>query len=474
MYQDFREFIDEVERIGELKRIDGADLDLEIGAITEVAAASPSCPMLLFDKIKGYAPGYRVVTNLLHTAKRYALAVGLRADLPGVASVKAWKERISSLGYLPPREVREGPIKENVISGKDVDVFKFPAPKWHELDPGRYFGTGAITISRDPDGGWVDCGVFRLQVHDHSTLGIYISTGRHLSVIAEKYWSKGENCPVVVCTGTDPSIFVAAGYPGISFGVSEYDFAGWLRGESVDVIRGELTGLPIPATAEIALEGEIPPPEVESMVEGPFGEATGYYASGAMRRPIIRVKCIMHRDNPILHGAPPMKPLPGTYHFGIHYRAAAIWSELEKADISGVSGVWWYGYGIIVISMKQLHPGESRRAALVAAGSRQSDLARFVVVVDEDIDPSNTGELLWAMSTRCEPSESIEIVRGRTVDGIDARISPEDRACGNLTQSQALIDACRPYHWRKTFPPVNEVSPALKAKTIEKWGHVIS
>lgn len=473
MYRDLREFINDVERTGELKRIDGADPNLEIGAITEVAAESPSCPMLLFDRIRGYSPGYRIVTNLLHTPKRYALAAGLPPDLKGVESVKAWKDKIRNIGYVPPTEVKEGPIKENVLFEKDVDMNIFPSPKWHEFDPGAYFGTGAITITRDPDSGWVDCGIFRLQAHDRSTLGIYVSTGRHLNVIREKYWSKGKICPVVVCTGVDPSLFVAASLSGVPFGVSEFDVAGWLRGKSVEVIRGELTGLPIPATAEIALEGEMPPLNVESRVEGPFGEATGYYASGAMERAIIRVKRVMHRNEPILHGAPPLKPLRGMYHFGIHYRGAGLWSELEKADISGVRGVWEYGLGLMVISMKQLHPGEAKRAAFVAASSREADLSRFIVVVDEDVDPSNIDEVMWAMSSRCEPAESIEIVRGRTVDGIDARIAPDERKRGNLTMTQALIDACRPYHWKDSFPRVNEVSAELKAKTIEKWGNKI-
>ena len=213
MYQDLRQFIDDVERIGELKKVQGASCDLEMGAITEVAAGSPLCPMLLFDHIKGYPPGYRILTNLLHTPKRLALTVGLSPELKGVAFVKAWKEKLLKLGSLPPLEIRDGQIKQN-ITVKDIDLFKFPSPKWHELDPGKYFGTGALTITRDPDNGWVDCGIFRLQLHDRSTLGIYISPGRHLKVIAEKYWSRGKSCPVAVCTGVDPILFLASCYPG--------------------------------------------------------------------------------------------------------------------------------------------------------------------------------------------------------------------------------------------------------------------
>lgn len=471
MYQDLREFIQDVEGKGELRRIDHADFDLEIGAITEVAAESSSCPMLLFDDIKGYPKGYRIVTNLLHTAKRLAPVVGLPDDLGNVAFVKAWKEKLRKVDYIPTTEVDDGPVKENIIE-KDIDILKFPVPKWHELDPGRYFGTGAITITRDPDNGYVDCGVFRIVVHDGATLGIFISTARHLKLIAEKYWSQGKGCPVVVCTGTDPCLFLSAAYAGVPYGVSELSFAGWLRGESVKVVRGSLTDLPIPSTAEIALEGEIPPPEVESMMEGPFGEATGYYASVPAKRPVIRIKRIMHRQDPILHGAPPMKPFPGMYHFGINWRGAALWSELERADINGVQGVWQHS-GCTVISLRQLHPGESKRAAFVAAGSRNLDLSRVVVVVDEDIDPSNLTEVMWAISTRCEASEDLDIVRGRTVDDIDPRVPIGERKQGNLTMSQMLIDACRPYHWKDEFPKVNEVTPGLKEEIREKWGDAL-
>lgn len=183
----------------------------------------------------------------------------------------------------------------------------------------------------------------------------------------------------------------------------------------------------MPATAEIVLEGDIPPLEVESRVEGPFGEATGYYGSGARVEPVIRVKRIMYRDNPILHGAPPMKPLPGLMHFAVNERAAIIGRDLERTDIPGIAGVWQHGPHFTVISLKQEFPGQAKQAVLIAAGSRVTELSRPIVVVDEDIDPSNISEVIWAISTRCEPAESIDIIRGRHISGIDPRVKPEDR-----------------------------------------------
>lgn len=474
MYQDLREFIDDVQKLAELRNIDRADPHLEIGAITEVAASSSLCPMLLFDNITGYPPGYRIVTNLLHTPRRLVLALGLPLDLRGMPLVKAWKEKLLSLGQIASVEVAGGPVKENVISGEDVDIFALPIPKYHELDGGRYLGTGAVIIVRDPDDGWVNLGVYRLQVHDRSTLGLFAVANRHGRLIWQKYWSRGESCPAAVCTGMDPTLFLAAALPGVGYGISEYDVAGWLRGQPVQVIRGELTNLPVPATAEIVLEGEIPPLEVESRVEGPFGEATGYYGSGARVEPVIRVKRIMHRNNPILHGAPPMKPLPGLSHFAVNWRAAMIWRDLERADIPGIAGVWQHGLHFTAISLKQEFPGQPMQAALVAAGSRAAELSRFIVVLDDDVDPSNISEVIWAMSSRCEAAESIDIIRNRHVSGIDPRVRPEERERNNITMSQVLIDACRPYSWKDTFPPVNEASAELKAKVAKKWGHLFA
>lgn len=142
VYQDLREFINDVEKLDELMNIDGADPHLEIGAITEVGAGSSLCPMLLFDNIKGYPPGYRIVTNLLHTPQRLALALGLPLDLRGLPFIRAWKDILLKLGQLAPVEVSSSPVKKNITSGNDLDIFALPVPKYHELDGGRYLGAG--------------------------------------------------------------------------------------------------------------------------------------------------------------------------------------------------------------------------------------------------------------------------------------------------------------------------------------------
>ena len=214
----------------------------------------------------------------------------------------------------------------------------FPTPHWHELDGGRYIGTADCVITGEPEeGGWVNVGIYRVQVHDKNTLGLYVSPGHHARIMREKYWEKGKSCPVVVTFGQDPLLFLVAGQ-SMPYGMSEFDYCGGLRGAPIDVIRGEVTGLPIPATAEIAIEGEVPPPQEQMQMEGPFGEWPGYYAHGAAKEPVIRVKRVYYRNDPILCGAPPLKPPYVT--FGVPIGAAAIWNYLEKADVPDIKGVW--------------------------------------------------------------------------------------------------------------------------------------
>ena len=220
------------------------------------------------------------------------------------------------------------------------------------------------------------------------------------------------------------------------------------------------------------IEGEAVPGDVKQ--EGPFGEWTGYYASAGRPEPVIRVKRIYHRNNPILTCARPSRP-PSDYSFskGV-VKSGMIWDELEKAGVPGVQGVWCHEAGggrmFNIVSIKQAYPGHSRQAALVASQCHAGAyLGRWVIVVDEDIDPSNTFDVLWAIASRVEPSESIEIIRKCWGGPLDPR-SPVGQKNYN---SRAIVDACRPFDWKDDFPPVAESSPELREKTLAKWGEVL-
>ena len=470
--RDLREFIRKVQDLGECKLIEGADWNLEIGTLNAWQTSLPNSPMLLFDKIKGYPAGYRVLANLFATDKRTALALGLPLDVKGVDLVKAWREKMKGgIKPIPPVEVKTGPVKENIQVGEEVDLFKFPTPKWNEFDGGRYIGTGNLVITRDPDEGWVNLGTYRVQIHEKNIATIYMSPGRHGDIMRRKYWAKGKSCPAIVTCGQEPMLFAPA-HLSIPWGMSEYDYTGWMKGEPVEVTKGVITDLPIPATAEIALEGEIMPPEVDSHEEGPFGEWTGYYGSAERPEPTFRVKAVLHRNDPIIQGNPPTIP----YKFALGpnlRRAGMIWDELDR-HLPGVKGVWVLdeaqGPSIAVVSIKQMYPGHAKQAAMVTAGnSAVAYLCRWIIIVDDDIDPSNITDLLWCLGTRTYP-ENVEVLKECWGSLLDPTLPPEKRRTGDTTHSTGIIIACKPYHWIDKFPRSIKVNPKLIEEAKRKWG----
>jgi 4-hydroxy-3-polyprenylbenzoate decarboxylase len=362
-FSDLRGFIQETEKIEELKIVEGADWRSEIGAVTFLAKETKNNPALLFQKIKDYPKEYRVLTNAAHSLNRLALIVRMTMDNTPMEFIKSWKERIKTIDLVPPKKVKDGPVLENVQKGKDIDIFKFPTPKWYELDGGRYIGTGDIVITRDPDEGWVNLGVYRVMIHDKNTLAFYISPGKHGRIHREKYFNRKQNCKVAISLGHDPLLTLVGGTE-MPYGVCEYDYAGGICGRPIEVIEGEYTGLPIPAHAEIAIEGEGCFDEFR--LEGPFGEWTGYYASSTRNEPVIKIKNVMHRDNPILLGYPPTRM--GTTPI---LRAALIWNELELMGVPDIRGVWCHpsaGHRLFtIISIKQRYPGHAKQTAALAS-----------------------------------------------------------------------------------------------------------
>lgn len=273
-YADLREFIARVGALGALRRIEGADPHLEIGAITEVAAGRPDCPALLFEAIKGAPPGFRIFTNATTTPQRAALALGIDPTLSPLDALKAWKAKRGELKPHEPREVANALWQENTAAGASVDLAKFPAPHWHKGDGGPFIGSGSVVVMRDPDTGWVNASIYRLQVHGRDRITVQFDhQGRHGAIIAAKWWERGKPCPVAVINGPDPALFIA-GFEYLPEGASEFAFAGAIKGLPIDVTPGPLTGLPVPSRAEIILEGYMHPGE--TLPEGPFGEFTGF------------------------------------------------------------------------------------------------------------------------------------------------------------------------------------------------------
>jgi UbiD family decarboxylase len=477
LFNDLRAFLHCVEERGDLKRVEGAGWESEIGLITEWQAMLPDSPALLFDAVPGYRRGFRVASNLFTHHRRAAAALGLPLGASKLEHVQLWRERERSLVPVPPLEVGTGPVLENVREHDGVDLEIFPTPRWHEKDGGRYIGTGCMVITRDPEQGWVNLGTERVEIQDRNIVTVYLSPGRHTDLIRKKYWQKGESCPVAICCGQDPMLWAASNFP-VPWGVSEYDYAGGLRQAAVEVVKGPHTGLPIPAHAEVVLEGELLPRGREpERPEGPFGEWTGYYHPSKPQPP-VRITSVLHRNDPILQGAPPLLT-PFDYALGRHIRRSAVVWDLLDREIPGVRGVWFMEggtpYGGLVIALEQAWGGHALHAALKVLGSYSTAyMLRWIIVVDDDIDPTDWLQVSWALNTRCDPRESVQIVDGCWGSPLDPRLPPEKRERADFTHSCAIVMACKPFSWKENYP-VSIRSSAERIQAIQaKWGRLFA
>jgi UbiD family decarboxylase len=417
------------------------------------------------------------LTGSLLDAGRVALTFGLDPSVSDRELVELLRARLSGLREKLSRyravRVEESPLFENAAEGAGVDVTRFPAPLWHEHDGGRYLGTADAVVTRDPDTGWVNVGTYRAMVHAPDRVGIFINVSHHGRLHAEKYWRRGEKCPVVVSLGHHPLIFSIAGLE-VPAGFSEFDYAGALAERPYPVVEGPLTGLPIPADSEVALEGYI---TAELRSEGPYGEFLGYYAGGAMENPVIVVAAVYHRNRPIILGTAAGRPPYDYSYFRCPIRSAMLWNALESAGVPGIQGVWCheagYSRALNVVSIKQAHAGHAVQAAHLAAQLREGVFGgKYVVVVDEDIDPTDLRDVVWAVCSRTDPVKSIALIPDAMGINLDPMVERgEETPLENLRMSRALIYACRPMErvLRGDFPRVVESSPEIREAVRQKW-----
>src|SRR6266850_811060 len=418
--QDLRTWLGQMDAADELQLIKGANREEEIGGIVDFYQRQTGNRAVLFDDIPGFPSGYRAVANILTSTSRIKMTLGLPSDATDMDLVAFWRRYMKEAKTIPPVTVPTGLVLENTMRGADVDLLKIPAPKWHEHDGGFYIGTGCMVIMRHPDTGWINYGAYRVQVHDRNVATVMCSKGKHGDLIMRRYKELGQKCPIAVVVGMHPALFMIAGLE-IPYGKNEFDAAGGLKKE-----------------------------------------------------PAIRVESLMHRDNPVLLGAVPGIPPDDDSFYRCTYRSGAVWNQLEAAGIPEVKGVWAHEAGgsrlWLTVSIKQLYAGHSKQAGLIASQCHAGAYAnRFVVVVDDDIDPADMNKVMWAMCTRFEPREGIEILRGCWSTALD----PMAYGADDPRNARVVIDACRPWSRRNTFPIVARSSKELDARIRAKWAHVL-
>lgn len=478
---DLRDCLRQYDEKGKLKIIRGAHWDLEIGGITELAIKKKGTPALLFDEVVDYPPGYRVATNVVTHASedpiRVALALGIKKE---VASTKELvyliKERMpeweSRAKEYPPEWVKDGPVLEEVYREDKVDMLKFPSPRWHEKDGGRYIGTGCAIITQDPETEQLNIGTYRVAVHDRRKVGIYMAPIRHGLADMRKYHSQGKKAPVVISLGQHPLFALIGGRP-IPRSVAptqEFGYIGAIQGRRLPVVPGEVTGLPIPADAEVAIEGHWE--QGAEMDEGPFGEFTGYYGGMVEPAPYMVVERLYHRKDPILLGSPPGKhPSYGTSAFSY-----AMWMRyMEAIGVVGVTMVATHPLAssqMAAVSIRQRYAGHAREVGHIVAQLAGRGVGRYVIVVDDDIDVTDFEDVTFAMASRADPAQDIDIIRRAYTQRLDPLL-PQGVPRERYFNSRAVIDACIPFERRADFPAVASISPEFAEKIRAKWGKTL-
>jgi UbiD family decarboxylase len=416
--KDLREFICELDAIGEIQRIDAeVDWNLEIGAVIR-RSYDLRAPAPLFTNITGYEDsGFRVLgapgalSGPAHPLARMALALGLPATATGreiVEAVAGARERPGIAPRTIPAE--RAPCKQNILRGHDVDLLRFPTPWIHGNDGGRYIQTYGMNIVRTPDGSWTNWSVNRMMIVGKDRLACLIPPPQHLGIIRAQWAALGQPMPIVLALGVEPGLPMVGGYP-LPEGADESHLLGAVFGEPIEVTPAETVDLPVPATAEIVIEGHIMPEE--TVMEGPMNEYPGYNAAERSPKPVFLVSAITYRDGailPVVAAGPPVEEdhtVTGTMHAaellyelrGADLPVSLTWVCLESAFhwlIVSVGSDWPDSYGG--------HSGElaKRVGEVVFAGKAGFGVPK-VLLVEDDIDITTIDEVVWAFATRAHP-----------------------------------------------------------------------
>jgi UbiD family decarboxylase len=476
--RDLREWLERAQAIGELLTVDKpVDTQEEMSAISYLLAKQKPSPAVVFTNPRGFENSRYRIRHLWNvygpSVRRIALSLEEPPDTPTVELIRRTMKKMKL--RTPPREVprARAPVYENSITGKDIDLTELPIPRHWPLDGGNYAGTCDAVVTRDPDTGYLNVGTYRMMVQDRNHTGLYLSPGKDARLHITRAWAQNKTLPVVACWGIDP-LFMLVGSQSFPKNVSEYDYAGGIKGEPVELVKATQSDLLFPASAELVVEGVIRPNAMKA--EGPFGEFTGYYGKPEALCPLVEITAIHYRDKPVFTNAL-MADYPSCEQSGFFsiLRGAKIWDDLETLGVPGIHGVYSHpaaagGFGMTIISLEQKYAGHAAQAlALAAQVPGGAYYAKWIVAVDEDVDPTDMDQVLWAMASRCNPTDDIDILRNTWSTGLDpTQNPPEIRPYG----SKALINACKEHRYIPVFSKRTRLRKSVYDKVGDRWGEL--
>ena len=437
-FGDLRGWIDVLRKDGELHEVDAeVSIDFEIGTIMRLAQGPGTGPAMLFNNLKGYNKPTnrcrRIFGSALNNNRRIAMMLGLEPDTHARDLVKLGRTILQD--SIPPRIVKTGACKENVVTGKDVDLAELPAPHWNRLDGGRYLITYAGVVTKDPTTNVMNVGIYRGMVTGRDTIPILMWRAQHIGHHVTEWRARGaKEMPIAVAIGWEPSMGFCAGSP-VPKGICEYDVMGAIRGEPVDLVKCETNDLYVPASAEIVIEGMLGLEEDTYQMEGPYAEFTGYFAGDRSPKPTIRVTAITHRNDPILRGTIE-GCMPGSYSenamISSIFRSSTAWNVLDRAGVPGIVDVWGPPVQASInlnVAIKQSYRGQAKQVANALWGSSAAHVRyKHVTVVDDDIDIHDYAAVDWAIAYRVNAGENDIVIMPATFGlGLDPSTRKRDR-----------------------------------------------
>ncbi|MCC9663155.1 4-hydroxy-3-polyprenylbenzoate decarboxylase [Pseudoalteromonas sp. MB41] len=434
-YKDLREFIELLEQKGELKRIkQEIDPYLEMTEIADRTLRAEG-PALLFENPKGHS--IPVLANLFGTPKRVAMGMGqndvselrevgkLLAFLKEPEPPKGIKEALGQIPVfkqvlnMPAKEVKKAACQQVILEGDDVDLTKLPIQHCWPGDAAPLI-TWGLTVTKGPYKKRQNLGIYRQQLLGKNKIIMRWLSHRG-GALDFREWCKehpNEPYPVSVALGADPATILGAVTP-VPDTLSEYAFAGLLRGSKTEVVKSISNDLQVPATAEFILEGYIMPGETAP--EGPYGDHTGYY-NEVDEFPVMTVTHITHRENPIYHstytGRPPDEP--AVLGVALNEVFVPILQKQFPEIVDFYLPPEGCSYRMAVVTMKKQYPGHAKRVMMgVWSFLRQFMYTKFVIVCDDDVNARDWNDVIWAITTRMDPARDTTLIENTPIDYLD-------------------------------------------------------
>jgi len=462
---DLRQYIEALRSLGEVHEIDApVALDLELGAITRRCYETGS-PAPLFNAFSDHVGGFRILGAPGGTSSKAGMElarVAVSLELPSTASGLDIVEAIAASLDKPPLEpviVDDAACFENVMTGDDVDLDRLPVPLLHHGDGGRYLNTWGCIVARTPDGSWTNWSIARMMMVDGKRLSGIVAPQQHVGMVAKAWADIGKPMPFALALGVEPAIPFICGMP-LPEHVDEAGRIGALLGRPIRTVRCRTVELEAPASAEILIEGHLHLDEL--IEEGPMGEFAGYIPlEPRTKRPVYRVSAISHRDNAILPVVVAGEPVEENHTAWGLPSSAQLLHELRKAGIPAVTA--WIPLRSVLHWLVVTVPRDWRRrtgidetSALcrrigeVVFAAKAGAAIPKVIVLNDDIDPANLEELVWAFATRCHPLMGHAIFDQIPAAPLLAYLRQSEKISG--TTGKIVYNCLPPDEWGEALP----------------------